>query len=59
MIRWFRRQRPAPPPPAPRLSVSDALVAHYAGLTEAEWLALTDQARADYRWRSGLAHVPQ
>ena len=47
MLRFFRRQRPAPTDN--RLSLSEALTASAWGITEYEWLRLTDQARAHAR----------
>lgn len=54
---WFRflrrrRLRPAPQP-KPQLSVGDAINISKAGLTRAQWEALTNKERADIRWRVG------
>ena len=47
MIRWFRRQRPAPTDN--RLTLSEALTASAWGISEHEWRRLTDKARAHAR----------
>ena len=54
LFRWLRN-KPAPQPPAPpELSPQDAWVLHQAGLTRAQWEALTHPQRAQLRWRIGL-----
>jgi len=53
MLRFFRRQRPAPPTP---LSASERLIAAYWGYTEPGWLNLTEKSRADKRLN--LVHAP-
>lgn len=39
--------------PGQSLTRADADVLNRAGLTLTEWDALTDEERADYRWRLG------
>jgi hypothetical protein len=53
MIRWFRRRRPTTPQPSPQLAVAEAQILARAGLTLAQWQALTNRERADIRWRVG------
>lgn len=48
----FRRTRPTLAV-APRLSLAEAVVIHKAGLTLDQWQALTNQDRANIRWRVG------
>jgi hypothetical protein len=51
--RWFRRRRPAVQAPCPQPAVAEALIIARAGLTPAKWKALTNQERANIRWRVG------
>ena len=48
MIRWFRRQRPAPPVDT-RLPLSEALTASAWGISEHEWRRLPETARQHAR----------
>lgn len=52
MIRWFRRRRPKLTVTT-QLSLAEAVVIHKAGLTLEQWQALTNQERANIRWRVG------
>lgn len=52
VLRWFRRTRPTAPT-RPRLSVSEAIIITRSGHTEQSWAALTNQERANIRWRVG------
>lgn len=51
---WPFRRKPAKAPTKPTLTRSDAAVLNKAGLTLAEWDALPESKRADYRWNIGL-----
>ena len=53
MLRFFRRQRPAP---QPRLTVSEALTASAWGLDESGWLRAADKDRG--HMRDNLVHAP-
>jgi hypothetical protein len=55
VIRFFRRQRPAPPPP--RLTPDEAITASAWGYTEQGWLNLTPQDRA--KARTDLTKAPR
>lgn len=48
LLDLFRRH-PAPLPDE-RLPVGDAIIASASGLTREQWLALTNEQRASYRW---------
>lgn len=56
MIRFFRRNRPAPPAPA-RLDPSEARIASAWGINEHEWRRLSDAARAHAR--ANLTKAPR
>jgi hypothetical protein len=51
---WPFRRKPAQAPTKPALTRADAAVLNKAGLTLAEWDALPESKRADYRWNIGL-----
>lgn len=53
-MKWPWRKAQPPAPVQPRLTRADADVLHRAGLTLTQWQALTDQERAELRWRLGL-----
>lgn len=52
MIRWFRRRRPTHTVTT-QLTLAEAVTIHKAGLTLDQWQALTNQQRANIRWRIG------
>ncbi|AYR01565.1 hypothetical protein PP639_gp065 [Arthrobacter phage Seahorse] len=54
------RRKPIPldlPEPLPAPSKSDAAMLHDIGMPLDEWMAKTDNQRADIRWKYGLGGV--
>ena len=53
---WFRGlrwRRPSPLPEPTRPSPGEAIIISKSGHTEESWARLTNQERADIRWRVG------